>query len=233
MARRPALPGVDRRQQILDAALELFAEQGFEGATTTAIAARAGVTSGLLYFYFPGKEDLLAAAVESQMEHALKQLDITDEDTGDEPPEIVLRRIVTRFVDTMCSPQSVSLMRIMMRSAIRVGPDGRGEQKAAQKQEHMGVRPAVQAHMRTIVKALETYFQGETARGRLRVVNASLTAQLFMSSIVMTMIRRTTEDDDFATSSLSREELVETIVNLFLYGLVPQCDPVSETALPA
>jgi AcrR family transcriptional regulator len=34
MARRPAEPGVDRRQQILGAALDVFAEQGYEGATT-------------------------------------------------------------------------------------------------------------------------------------------------------------------------------------------------------
>ncbi|MGZ3639196.1 MAG: TetR/AcrR family transcriptional regulator, partial [Ktedonobacterales bacterium] len=66
MARRPALPGVDRREQILEAALDVFAEEGLNGATTKEIAARAGVTHGLIYFYFPSKDDLFNAAFEHQ-----------------------------------------------------------------------------------------------------------------------------------------------------------------------
>jgi len=40
MPRKPAVPGVDRRQNILDAALSVFAEQGFEAATNKEITER-------------------------------------------------------------------------------------------------------------------------------------------------------------------------------------------------
>jgi AcrR family transcriptional regulator len=49
------------RQKILDAALELFRERGFEAATMRDIAGAAGVSTGLAYYYFTSKEDLVMA----------------------------------------------------------------------------------------------------------------------------------------------------------------------------
>jgi len=56
MPRKPAIPGVDRRQQLLEVALVVFAEQGFEAATTKEITDRAGVNQGLIYFYFESND---------------------------------------------------------------------------------------------------------------------------------------------------------------------------------
>lgn len=49
----------ETRQRLCDAALELFAEHGFESTSIRMIAERAGVSLGLLYHYFPSKESLL------------------------------------------------------------------------------------------------------------------------------------------------------------------------------
>lgn len=51
--------GPDRRRQIIAAASELFAQNGFEGTSIRDIAAASGVLSGSLYYHFPSKEDLL------------------------------------------------------------------------------------------------------------------------------------------------------------------------------
>jgi len=55
----------ESRRKILAAALEVFAEKGFNGATITDITTRAGVSRGLASYYFPSKhllvEELLAA----------------------------------------------------------------------------------------------------------------------------------------------------------------------------
>lgn len=56
---RATSPAVDRRQAILDAALELFDEQGFHGATVPAIAERARVGAGTVYRNFESKDDLV------------------------------------------------------------------------------------------------------------------------------------------------------------------------------
>jgi AcrR family transcriptional regulator len=49
----------DKRSALLQAALELFAENGFNGSPTALIAKRAGVASGTLYIYFKNKEELI------------------------------------------------------------------------------------------------------------------------------------------------------------------------------
>ena len=51
----------DTRQKILDAALELFRERGFAEATMREIAARAGVATGLAYYYFKSKDAIVLA----------------------------------------------------------------------------------------------------------------------------------------------------------------------------
>ena len=52
------------RSKILAAALTLFREKGFDAATMREIAARAGIATGLAYYYFPAKEDMVAAFYE-------------------------------------------------------------------------------------------------------------------------------------------------------------------------
>ena len=49
----------ETRARIMEAALALFSECGYEGTSVHAIARRAGVAQGLLYSYFAGKEQLL------------------------------------------------------------------------------------------------------------------------------------------------------------------------------
>lgn len=53
----------DRPREILQAALEVFGEQGLAGARIDEIAARAGVGKGTLYHYFPGKDELFRELV--------------------------------------------------------------------------------------------------------------------------------------------------------------------------
>jgi TetR/AcrR family transcriptional regulator, fatty acid metabolism regulator protein len=49
----------DRRRAILDAAVRVFARQGFHACRVSDIADEAGVAYGLLYHYFPSKEEVL------------------------------------------------------------------------------------------------------------------------------------------------------------------------------
>lgn len=52
-------PAEERRKDILDAALRLFAERGFNETTVSDIAAEAGMGTGTVYLYFPSKEEVL------------------------------------------------------------------------------------------------------------------------------------------------------------------------------
>jgi AcrR family transcriptional regulator len=55
---RPRLPAVQRRRQLLDVALEVFADHGFHGASMDDVATAAGVTKPVLYQHFGSKRDL-------------------------------------------------------------------------------------------------------------------------------------------------------------------------------
>jgi AcrR family transcriptional regulator len=52
-----------RPQELLAAALELFVEKGFAATRAEEVAARAGVSKGTLYLYYPSKEELLKAVI--------------------------------------------------------------------------------------------------------------------------------------------------------------------------
>ena len=66
MARAKPRPSIreENERALLEAAESIFAEQGFAGATTAAIARRAGVPKANLHYYFPTKEGLYRAVVE-------------------------------------------------------------------------------------------------------------------------------------------------------------------------
>ncbi len=55
----------DTRWRILEAAMHLFWEKGYGSTSVADILARAGVNSGSLYHYFPGKQDLLVAVLDA------------------------------------------------------------------------------------------------------------------------------------------------------------------------
>jgi len=57
------MPMVDRKQQILDVAKEMFAERGVSQTTVRQIGARAGILSGSLYHYFESKSDIVDAVL--------------------------------------------------------------------------------------------------------------------------------------------------------------------------
>jgi TetR/AcrR family transcriptional regulator len=64
----PLLPRRERRKEarpgeLLDAALDLFVEKGFAATRSEEVAARAGVSKGTLFLYFPSKEELFKAVV--------------------------------------------------------------------------------------------------------------------------------------------------------------------------
>src|SRR6204780_2920407 len=64
--RRPGRPRSEQAEQaIIEATLDLFGEQGFEGVCVEAVAARAGVGKATIYRRWPNKEELLLAALGS------------------------------------------------------------------------------------------------------------------------------------------------------------------------
>jgi len=64
-----------RREQIMKAALELFAREGYANCSIAQLAKHAGISKGLRYNYFNGKEALLIAIIEEGMQDIMTMID--------------------------------------------------------------------------------------------------------------------------------------------------------------
>jgi AcrR family transcriptional regulator len=65
----------EKRDLILDAAIEVFARQGYHGARVSDIAAEAGIAYGLVYHYFKNKEEILSTIFEERWGGFLEAVD--------------------------------------------------------------------------------------------------------------------------------------------------------------
>lgn len=71
---RRRLSAADRRQAILDAALDAFSEKGFDGASLDDVAGRGGVSKALIYEHFASKRELQMALLDTYIGDLLEQV---------------------------------------------------------------------------------------------------------------------------------------------------------------
>lgn len=86
-------------EAILEATIRVLIELGYEGATTIAIAARAGVSVGSLYQYFPNKESLVAALIERHVVELVACVDAALASVGNAEPREGVRALIRAGVD--------------------------------------------------------------------------------------------------------------------------------------
>ena len=96
-----------RREQLIDAALGVILERGYEGVSIEAIARAAGVTRPVVYDHFPNLGRLLQALIEREERYALAQLeDILPEQPGRRDPAELIATSMRRFLDAVASRPS-------------------------------------------------------------------------------------------------------------------------------
>jgi AcrR family transcriptional regulator len=98
------MPPAERREQLIDAALEVILEHGYAGVSIEAIARTAGVTRPVVYDHFPNLGSLLQALIEREERYALAQLaQIVPEVPGSAEPAELFAAGVRRFLDAVAS----------------------------------------------------------------------------------------------------------------------------------
>ncbi len=83
----------ETRQAILEAAIRLFSEQGYEKTSIAAIARAAGVGKGTIYGYFGAKDEIFLAFCEDEIEYAFNK--VADENDPDAP---LIDQLMTLFM---------------------------------------------------------------------------------------------------------------------------------------
>ena len=103
-----AFRGTDKRQRILRAAVDVFAEHGYFNAKVAQIAKAAGVADGTIYLYFQGKEDLLITIFREHTRSYLAELERRMADV--EPAEDRLRTAVRHHLETLGRDRALAVV---------------------------------------------------------------------------------------------------------------------------
>jgi AcrR family transcriptional regulator len=111
----PTKKAEETERKILDAALDLFREEGFEQTTMRAIAVRAGVATGAAYYYFPSKDAIVLAFYERAC--ADMQPGIAEALESAKGLEARLRELIRAKLDSFASYRGV------LRALLRNGAD--------------------------------------------------------------------------------------------------------------
>src|SRR5438034_1262809 len=93
--------GDDKRKAILDAAVRVFARQGYEASPVGDVAREAGVAYGLVYHYFGSKEAVLEAVFREQWGRLLAAVEVAEQ-TGETAPqqlELVVKIVLRTWRD--------------------------------------------------------------------------------------------------------------------------------------
>jgi TetR/AcrR family transcriptional regulator, transcriptional repressor for nem operon len=88
-ARRVGAANSEKRDALLDAVERLMATTGYAAVTYRAVAAKAGVTSSLVQYYFPSLDDLFLAAIRRRSEQNLTRLAAALESRPTEPLRVL------------------------------------------------------------------------------------------------------------------------------------------------
>lgn len=202
MARTPKVVE-DRREQLLDAAIRVFARKGFSRATNKDIAREADVTPGLIYHYFESKEALLQAILEERS--PLSLLRSLPAQVMELPPAQFLPSLVLRVLKIVEGEQFVQIIRVILPELMH----------------NPGILPVAPSVLQRAVNMLAAYLDQQMERGKLRRVEDSrLAAQTLLGCVIGFVLRRQIFRDPQALE-YSQEQLANIIVDIFLRGLLP------------
>jgi AcrR family transcriptional regulator len=163
-----------RRERLLDAALATFVDKGIDGATVKDITAAAGVTQGLLYHYFDGKDALVQAILHER--GFLPQLRRLLAGAPDRPAEVVLPALAAGFRRLLA--EHAELVTLFF-AAGRANP---------------AVRAGLQAFVAEGQQLLADYLAARVAAGELRPHDTRAAAQLLLSSVALGQVTGTDTD---------------------------------------
>ncbi|MDK2862133.1 MAG: hypothetical protein PWP33_1336 [Thermodesulfobacterium sp.] len=198
--------GKNTKKRLLEAALKVFSEKGFLGATTKEIAKQAGVAEVTLFRHFGSKENLFAETI-NQYSFLPKLKEILPE-IKTEPPDIALKKIAREFLNVFESKKN--LIRIMYTDFYRY-PDY--------------IKKIHEFIVESIIELISSYFNELIERGIFRRVNTQFAARAFLGMFFSYFYAK--EIKEFLNIKKNDlEEIINCYVDLFIKGI--ELKPESE-----
>ncbi|PYS01480.1 MAG: hypothetical protein DMG15_14365 [Acidobacteria bacterium] len=189
----------DRRQQIIAAAMELFAKKGFRGTTTRDLATQADVNEAIIFRYFKTKEELYSAIIEHKVgerdlhREELERLAAMDDD------EEFLQAVFRAFLEK--HETDTTFMRLLLFSALE------GHQLSDMFVSSMAARHPI-----------ANYIERRIGEGAFRQLDPQLAARALMGMFAGFIMWQ----EIFGLKNKQprdREEVVRSFVSIFLSGV--------------
>ena len=196
-----------RKTQIVQAALEVFVEKGYDAANVSDVAQKAGVSQGTIYHYFPSKDELLWAAYEAWEVQSLYGEIQQALDASSSPTE-QLRMLAQTVGERMTQAAAMLPANVEFWSHL-----SRNE----------AVRQGFQRLFATLRGRLASIIQEGIAQGEFIEVNAEETASLLIAAYDGLILQWLADPQQVDWPALS-----QTLSHVLLHGL--QKSPDSPTA---
>ena len=163
------LQAENRRIQLIDIALSLFAERGVENVSIKELATQAHVAQGLIYHYFQSKDELLTAIIKQNnpmpdFEAIIKQLENFPASEG----LLLLAQNLSKLL-----PEKKLVLRLLIRELLS---------------SNSNVHAQVMAFREEALTQLSKYTQSRIDTGELRPHQASLSINILISSFLALLI---------------------------------------------
>jgi AcrR family transcriptional regulator len=195
----------DRRQQILEVALQLFSQKGFRGTTTKEIALAAGVNEAIIFRHFATKSDLYVAIMDQKAKSpAVQTMRATFDEAikaGDD------RRVFESLAFTLLEfhEQDDMAMRILLYSAL---------------EGHEMAEMIYRNHISKTHRQLADYIKKRIAEGAFRRIDPMTAVRCFLGTIINhVMFKKFFCRYDDEPMNLTNRQASERFTDLFLASM--------------
>ena len=200
----------EKREAIIEAAIQLFAEMGYERASMNELVKRLGGSKGTIYGYFSSKEELFVAVVRASATGHLGDA-IRELASGAVAGQAALESTLLRFAErmllvTLNDERSLAVYRMV------VAESGRSD--VGQLFYDSGPRECMSALAQLFASAME--------RGELRKADPRLTASQFTSLVTAEVQLRIYQRDPPLLTLRQVRQMAKSAVELFFRGAGPQ-----------
>jgi AcrR family transcriptional regulator len=189
----------DRRQEILSAAIELFAKKGFRGTTTRDLATQADVNEAIIFRHFNTKEELYSAILQHKVgESSDSRFEELERLAKEDDDEKFFTTLGNAFMER--HEKDTTFLRLLLFSALE------GHQLSDMFIASLTRKPSL------------IYIQKRMDDGAFRPMNPQLAAQAFLGMFASFVLWQ----EIFGLKKnqpYDRDEVVRTFVSIFLNGM--------------
>ena len=214
--KRKRMKADERRQEIIRAAMEVFARNGFGGSTTREIAEGAGISEAMIYSHFRNKEDLYNAIIDEKLQES-EPLYYPLDAVRNRDDRRVFATIVSNYLHR--HSEDTTFLRLLLFSGLE------GHELASM---------FVAGPVCKFFEFLSDYIGERIAEGVFKPVNPEITSRCLLGMVHYYVLLREILGDD-TLNAIDHTEAIETIVNLFCQGIMAQpveVDTVSGSDTP-